>query len=203
MIKVSGISSKSWNIAEQLRPAAIVHDLHAIIFYFVANAQLKRDTKLRDLMNAIGITGFGGPVGKNCFAFCATPRFLVVIFHFISLGVRLAIFIALATIAEKYWNVRVLWHFAKCVLGHRGKIDFLRRSFINIHASYRGRNEELRIFCSCAFYRGKISKLRRTVIIASNYEKFSSRVMFVPLWRRSYFQLKRRASEMLVEMFAF
>lgn len=72
-------------------------------------------------------------IRKNCPGFRGITRShpLVVIFHFISLPERVAVFIALATIAEKYWNVRVLWHFAKCVLGHRVKIDFPQWNIIN------------------------------------------------------------------------
>lgn len=74
------------------------------------------------------ITGFRG---KNRSGFRVT-RFHPSLWFFISyLSERVAIFIALATIAEKYWNVRVLWHFAKCVLGHRVKIDFLQWNFTN------------------------------------------------------------------------
>lgn len=67
--------------------------------------------------------------GKNCSGFRVTRCHPSLWFFISYLSERVAIFIALATIAEKYWNVRVLWHFAKCVLGHRVKIDFLQWNF--------------------------------------------------------------------------
>lgn len=64
--------------------------------------------------------------GKNCSGYRVTRCHPSLWFFISYLFERVAIFIALATIAEKYWNVRVLRHFAKCVLGDRVKIDFLQ-----------------------------------------------------------------------------
>lgn len=125
-------------------------------WYFISfqYVQLKRYVELHDLMNAIGITGFGGPVGKNCFAFCATSRLFVVIFHFISLRGACYIYSFSDNSREILKRSRTMT-FREMRSGS-SREDWLSTMKLHKHSCILSerRNKELRIFCLRIFSLG-------------------------------------------------
>ena len=126
-----------------------------------------------------------GQTRKNRLAFCATLRFLVVIFHFIflslslylyfsfSLSAAVAIFIALATIEEKYWNRSRAVTFREMRSGSSGG-DWLSTLKLHKHSCIvpeRRRNEWIKDTLARGVLAWEIAKPRCFVVAISDWKK--------------------------------